>query len=293
MKFADGAIWYLTIGQYSGTERLNAEDLGKSEDDIPEIFRLGRKYLIPESERRVLAVRSAITSMMDSVGTPFVIRGCWFVPNKNLIAADNLYKAISERQNERVEDFIERLPMIKVKRIQQYPVLAEAEWPSPEEIRRKFYIRRMVFKIDDLDLTETDPEELIEAKKEFQEELRRSYQELKNQILKKAHLAIIEVCDEIAKKILDTGDSITKTTLKKPLRVLAEYEKVAELLDSQQIKDKVQEVKQTMEGVTAKDLKESWATAESFAQAMRTIGDDLGDLTGINIKGEMKRKVVY
>lgn len=294
LLFNNGTVWAMSTSAWTGTDALLAEDLGKSDDEIPDIFRLGRKYLLSRDWRiKMRGSRSKINGLFSRIGQPFFLRGAYFVPNKNLIMAQEGWKKIEEYQKSIVDDLIENLPQIKADRIEKYPVLETAVWPNEQQVRTRFALKRVVFEVTGTSIKEGDVNDLIAAKSEFQKELKEEYENLKREILAEAHLAIVENCEEIAKKILETGDKVTKATLKKPRQIIDQYDNVASILDADEIRTEVDKLKTTVLLAEAKEIREDWAVAKNFAAAMRTIGENIGDLSGINREGRAKRKVEF
>ena len=237
--------------------------------------------------------RSKINGLFNRIGQPFFLRGAYFVPNANLLVAREGWTKIEEYQQANVNDLVENLNQIMLDRIEQYPVLAKATWPTEQQIRSRFALKRIVFEVTGTSAKEGDVDDLIMAKQEFQEELKREYDDLKREILAEAHRAIVENCEEISRKILETGDTITKTTLKKPQQIIAQYDNVASILDSDEIKAEVDKLRATVLTVEAKDIRTDWAVGKEFGTAMRAIGENIGDLSGINKEGKAKRKVDF
>jgi hypothetical protein len=293
VMFQNGAVWAISTYAWQGTDRLNAADLNKTEEDIPDIFRLGQKYLIPEETRiQLLGFRTKVQAFMKKVGVPFITRGHWFVPEKNFIPTKQGLEAINSAMGGKVEEILTDLPYIKAKMIEEYPVLAEANWPTPEQIRTRFKIKYVTFEITSVGLGKpTDPQEMVEARAEFRSNLDSAFDELKNNILSEAHAAIIDVCEDISKKILSAGDAITETTLKKPRAVIDEYMKVAELFDLDSIKVKVSELKDLVSNRSAKSLRMDWEVRKEFGESMKKMGETIGNLSGVSLDGRVKRTI--
>lgn len=292
LVFENGTVWAVSTSTWGGNDKLRAADLGLEESEVEDIFKLGSKSLISDNTRIYLqGTRSKVQGLMGRLGRPFFLRGAYFIPNRALTLAQEGLNKIKIEQGERVEAFIQKYEEVKADRINQYPVLKDADWPTPEKIRRAFNIRFLVFEVRGASVTETDPAELIEAKKKFAQELNGAYEELKDEILKEAHKAIVDTCEDIAAKILESGDKITQATLKKPKSVIEKYLNVASIFDSDAIRKEIDRLKETLEGVEAKDIRTDNVTAERFAQSMRKLGDDIGDLSGYNSEGRLKRKL--
>ena len=282
-------VWSVSSSAWSGTDRLNAEDLGLEE--VEDIFKLGKKNLIPDDERVSLRRASQqVNALLASQGKSFLnLRGAYIIPDSKLISVNEGIERIIEKNQEILDNFLERYPMIKTEMIAEYPVLANANWPTEEKIRRKFRIHKNVFQVSGVNVNEADPLDLIAAKRHFQQELSQSYDEMVREILREAHQAIIDVCEDLTKRILETGDKVTETTLKKPKKIIEQYMNIAEVFDHREMLDEIHRLKTVVDQANAKEIREDYAMAQEFANAVREVGSNVGDLSGINAEGQRKR----
>ncbi len=282
-------VWSVSSSAWTGTDKLNAEDLGLEE--VEDIFKLGKKNLIPDDERVNLRRASQqVNALLASQGKSFLnLRGAYIIPDSKLVAVDEGIEKIIEKNREILEDFLTRYEEIKADMIEAYPVLANAKWPSQDKIRRKFRIHKNVFRVEGVNVNEADPLDLIAAKRKSQIDLAESYDEMVAEILKEAHNAIILVCEDLTKRILETGNKVTETTLKKPRRIIEQYMNVAEVFDHTGILDEVSKLKRVVEEADAKEIREEWHVAQAFAESVKEIGSNVGDLSGINANGQRKR----
>jgi hypothetical protein len=79
--FAEGVLVDIDCGYWSGMKKLQAKDLGLNEDELPEVFSLGRKRLVPTealSDIRHLEGRARDT--VDAHSFKFPIGKAAFVP---------------------------------------------------------------------------------------------------------------------------------------------------------------------------------------------------------------------
>ena len=288
--FENGTVWAVSTSGWSGNDRLEAGDLGIEEKDVLDIFRLGNKKLLPDAVRiRLHGARSQVQGLMMRVGRPFFIRGCYFIPDKSLLGALEGLKMVRLRQEQEVSRFLDGYENVKRQMIADYPVLESATWPSPEQIRAQFDVRWVVFQVTGTEAKSSDPEELIQAKREFQAELKAEYENLKTEILKEAHVALVEACKEIADKILQTGEKITETSLKKPRGIIDQYLAVASLFDSQAIRREVERLQEVIDSASAKSIRERPIVARTFAASIKSLGESIGDLSGYSSDGRVKR----
>jgi len=292
LLFENGTVWAVSTSGWRGADSLSADDLGKNASEIPDIFKLGSKYLIPDEVRISLNGASCkVAAFMSRIGKPFFLKGAWFVPDKHLLAAREGIETIRQEQHAVVEDMLSHYPDIKQEMIEKYPVLVNANWPTEDKIRDRFSIRYIVFEVSGAEAKQADPAELIEAKRQFRAELRQAYEDYKNEILREAHDAIIEVCEEINRKIMQTGEKITEATLRKPRRIIDDYMTVASIFDLDEVKAEVAKLKNQLDNAVAKEIREDWSVQKEFAKSLKALGETIGDLSGYNREGRLKRQV--
>jgi hypothetical protein len=83
-----GTVWIVNTSIWTGADKLQADDLGKESEDIPDIVRLGNKYMIPHEWRLKLQTpRGKIAGLMTRIGRSFFINGAYFVPDSKLLLA--------------------------------------------------------------------------------------------------------------------------------------------------------------------------------------------------------------
>lgn len=294
----NGTIWIVSTSGWTGNDRLRANDLGLSEDQVPDdLFKLGNKHLISDEWRiKLTGTSSKLSAFMQRVGRPTPLgRGIYWIPDglngENLMLAVQGFERIETEQQAVVQGFLSVYEEEKASRIQQYPVLADAVWPTPSQILSKFRVRKIVLQgLEGVGVKETDPTDLIAAKQVFNAELQSAYEEYVQGILQEIHEAIIDSCIELHEKVMEAGDKVTETTLKKPRAVLDKYLTIARWFDLDQVTQAVVDLKTTL-AQKAKPIRDDWSVRQEFAEAIRVQADQIGDLVGINSQGRTKRKV--
>lgn len=283
--YDNGTVWNIKTSAWTGADKLEAKDIGKDNEDIPEIFKLGYKYLVPHETRVALsAPRGKVQALMMRFAKPFFIRGCWFVPNKNFFIVQEGLNKIKEEQNQVVDNLINSLPEIQAKMQAQYPELDNTTWPSDKTIREKFGIRWTLFEIKQSEIYETDDDILAEAKKQFQNELEKEYNELKTTLLMDAHTEIIKGISNLSKKILEStqdGKRLSQASINKAHKIVDSYESVASIFDLDSIKAKVQELKDKLNSTNADILRQSEVLRKDFVDAITKVGQDIAEISPI------------
>lgn len=289
--FDQGTVWVISIRGWAGKDRLRASDIGKEDTDILDIIELGRKKLIPDEVRiKLLKPRSQVTSLMNRLARPFFIRGAYYVANKNFIPIKEGLEAIRKNQAIIVQDLIDNMPEIMAEMIEKYPILADATWPTDQQIKDRFSLDWHVCEINGTSAKDTDPEELLAAKMEFQTELKGAYESYKNEILRETQQAIIDACHDISEKI-HAGVNITESTLKKPRRIVEDYLNVAEIFDLDEVKTEVNKLQSELNNANALKIRSNWQEGKAFAETMRFMANNIGDMVGLSKSGQPKRVV--
>jgi len=287
----NSTIWITSVSSWSGKDKLTAADLGKHPDDILEIMNLGNKSLLMDDVRVGLhKASSQLTTLFSSIGKRFFIRGAWLVPNSHFMLAKTGVEKIRGDQGVFVEDLIDNIEDIKSEMIERFPILVDAKWPTDNQIRNRFSVQWHVCEIHGAEISEADPEELAQAKFEFQQELTKTYEEYSEQILQETKVAILDAIHEISKKIED-GQKITAATMKKPQRVIEDYLNIAQIFSLEDVQGEVLRLKSELESTDAADIRGNWDFAQEFAGTIKGMANSIGDLSGLSSDGTVKRVV--
>jgi hypothetical protein len=284
-------VWSINSSGWNAKARLMADDLDLNPVDIDTNVKLGHKDMLPERERVTLNQSSGqVQSFMKLVSRPFFGRALYAVPDNKLIACQQGLTRIREAQRERVEDFLTRYLDVMKSQILKHPNLANAQWPTAQEIRSSFDVRWTVFQVSAADARPTDPQELVEAKQQFKQDLTEAYEELKDEILGESYKAMLENIDLFNER-LTAGEKLTETNFKKPRQVIEQYLSIASVFDLPQVRAKVEELSSLMDGTNAKTLRERPLSAKIFTSKLSEIGEALTTLTGYSKDGRLKRKL--
>ena len=282
-------IWAISTSSARFKARLTPEDLNLQESDIDRNVKLGQKNMISDKDRVYLnQATGQVHSFMKLVSRRFFGRGLYAVPEKKILACQEGLKRIREAQAERVEEFLTRYPQEQEKQKAEHPNLVNEEWPTPQEVRDFFSITWKVFQLSAVEAKTTDPDELIQAKAQFQEDLKQGYEDLKNEILGQSYQEILTTIDGISAK-LDAGEKITETNFKRPKAVIDQYLSISSIFDLPEITEKVKEIKAIIEGTPAQQIRDRRAVAKFFGEKIKTLSADLETMTGYSKDGRLKR----
>jgi len=287
-------LWVIQTKGWPGTEKLIPEDLNIQDVDVDEIFKLGRKDLIPYEWRvKLNRPRTKITYGMEKVikAKRHIVSSIWAVPNSKLEITDKWIQAVIQEQKDVVEEFISQYEDVKNQMINNHSSLTEECYPTVDKIRNEYKIIPFVFQTSATKIDKADPQDLIAIKEKYAEKYENNIRELTDVYVNKAHEQIIEVCRDITNRIMDGGKKVTKTTLKKPLELVKEYEAIASLFDDEKIKSEVNALKALVSSTSADQIRRKGPVSEKFAEAIASIGKNIGDLSGVSENGRVKRKL--
>ena len=137
-----GILVQIQGGVWSMEAKLQASDIGKSSQEIPEFVSLGKKRLFSTKEKnRFLNIVSRARNSAERLGFPFFITGSFFIPFANY---DRLKDSVEvERANffARVDEFIERYDERRSQFLdihEDHRQLLEDHYPDPEAVRNMF-----------------------------------------------------------------------------------------------------------------------------------------------------------
>lgn len=105
---------------------------------------------------------------------------------------------------------------------------------------------------------------------------------MKLQILKEAHAEIVNGIVALGNKILESsqdGKRLTKASINKVGKIIADYESVAEIFDIQDIKNKVNELKEEVNKADADTLKSSEDERIKFIDNIVNIGVEIDKIS--------------
>lgn len=288
-----------STGGWTGKNRLMAKDLGKEEDEIPDCFKLGNKDLLdPETRAKLQRPAARVQSLMDRFCKPFIVgRGIHFCPNSKLTMVLEGLRAIKQEMGETVEAFLsggepfgKDYETYKEWRVAEYPVLADAHWPTPDQIRKRFTLAWVAMQMQVAAPTAVDLEEVVAAKKASEESLKEAYDQWADLVLLDAQKAILETCADLREKV-EKGEKITASSLKKPKRVIEDYLNVAHIFDLAEVKEKVTELQNLIDATDTAEIRGDFQVGQQFAEALKNLGANIGDLSGLSEDGHVKRIV--
>jgi hypothetical protein len=174
--FSEGVLVDLDVGFWSGQKKLAAKDLGLDEKELPEVFSLGRKRLVPtEALGEIRRIESRAREAVEQNSHKFPIGGAQFVPIKRFVTlaaaldglkaefdreADAFCKGYQKFQDEVRPEYGKAADLAyeihkdrhggRLSRADftaNFVAALEAAYPSPVGLRERFHFTWSVFEI--------------------------------------------------------------------------------------------------------------------------------------------------
>lgn len=303
--FLDGVLIDLGISYWRGKRPLSAQDLGVEPEDVPEIFSLGRKLVIPkEAVARFDRVQARAYYLIDQFTFPFPTGRSRFVPYSVLPQVLEELKELRGRFEQEIDRFLDKYDEYRQQMVEKYPEHREAlerGYTPAKELRKRFHFTQALYEVslpknirfkavDERDArADADARRLalVQAeesyRKEFQAQIDQFLSSSVGNLRATVGTAVVQLAERIKK-----GDLITKQSLDTVRRAIDRFRDLNFAGDSE-VESKLTELEALMP--TSKD---KFNEAE-FKQAFQTSLDSaLSTITESDISkvtGEYKRRV--
>jgi len=200
----------LSIGCWPGQVKLNPADLGLTDQDIPEIVRLGAKRLYPEETRKGFSkIGMAARNWLTKWSYAYLVDSVRAIPVSRLVETTAKLTEFRQQYNEAADMFAAEYYDIQNDWRKNYPDLwptLAGHYPPAGVVRSRFHLSWTVFNL-------TSPEvpagvssaEAIKAFKLAQEDIKKKYTEF-------VSLAVADLRQKVADTVahlmakLESGD---------------------------------------------------------------------------------------
>ena len=146
-----GTLVQIRSGMWSMETSLDAEDIDKQDDEIPNFVNLGSKRLFPKDVRnRFTRIPTRARSMTNRFGFDFFLTGAYFVPNSALEGLLPELEKLQTQFYEEVETFTQRYDTARISFLNEYPDhrgKLEPYYPPVEDVRSRFYMNVWCYKV--------------------------------------------------------------------------------------------------------------------------------------------------
>jgi hypothetical protein len=291
--FDDGVLIDLNVRHWSGQKKLKAEDLDISVDKVPDIFSLGRKYLVPKESINLFATMDTrARRLVESLSFAFPVGSTRFVPKNVLMELlDKLEDNKADYYHE-VEAFINSYAVQRTEmqaKYYKYWASLEPLYPRTQDLWNKFSFGYSIFEMKAPRSFNTTSRRKLKAQDEAMERYR---SQLNNQMDNFAQDVVMqlrsdaaELCNNIVEKIKN-GDAVTERSMNVLRKAVEKFEKLNFVGDVRV---------ETM----LQDLRSQWLTQDitefnrdGFKAALEAVvrsADNVNDISSVT--GTYKRKL--
>lgn len=293
MNFKDGVLCTLHVSRWSGAKKLDPSDLGLRPEDIPEFMRLGRKLLIPQEERNVFVqIEQNARNALDRESFPFPVGGARFVPRNRILKADQDLRGYQQQYQYAVDSFIERYHLIREEMLQRYPEhreKLEPFYPASHWVQRSFAFSWTVFEIGETGIREGETAEVYE---EFRKNLREQFDKFLGEVVIDLRYQVQETCGKIAQKV-EKGEVITQQGIQSVQNIIKKFENL-NFVGDEKIEIELNRLRETLNGTTAKDLKENDALKAMLGNVAEGVAREAADISDVStVTGGYKRRLEF
>lgn len=287
--FDDGVLIDLDVGCWSGHSTLRPEDLGLRKDQVPDIFKLGRKRLVAIGALApIKQVERQAREFLRGWGFRFPIAGARFVPKGSLGTVVERMDTLEKDFHHEVQVFLEHYDGHKEQMLQKYAAYRqalEAYYPTPDALERTFSFNYVIY-------ATAVPEEAglsAERRNALQERMAAFTDEVVSELRKQTQVLFQKVAAKLAR-----GEIVKQGTFEK-IRLFTQRFELLNFLDDREILDRLRRLRIMVDnlGGAALDV----TTAPDLRTGIQTAVDDLvkaaGDLSDIDkVTGDYKRRIL-
>jgi len=294
--FADGVLIDLDIRRWSGQKKLVPVDLDLKEEEVPDIFSLGRKYLVPKSVINYFAaLEQRARRLLDQNSFAFPIGSTRYVPKNNVLELLQALDQMKEEFYREVDAFINDYDVLREKMKKDYPKYTNSllpYYPSPAEVRSKFSFNYVIYNISaPAELAEVSKEELLAQRQAFErykQELDRQVDDFLREVVVQLRAEAAELCAKMADKI-SKGEVISAKTLKSFYDLTEKYKQMNFVGDTK-VEKMLSEFQKKYLTSYSKEASEDYL--EQFKGALQNIVKAASNTSDINrVTGGYKRRI--
>lgn len=300
--FQDGFLVSVHVSKWSMSTSLNKEDVKFSDkDEVPAIFKLGRKMLIEQEVFNQFGrLESRARRYLDSHSFNFHIAEAHFVPKKKIaVVLDTLDKFKQEYLALR-DNFVENYEAHKTKVLETYVDLADelrGEYPDAKDIKGKFDFNVSLFELRmPQELGEVDIQSLITrdkaeatVKQEMENRLKDHYKQSLTKIETFTQEAatvlrgqVVSMCKTVKDKIA-SGEVVSKRNIQMIREEIANF-RTLNFFEDKAVEDELDKLGQIVAGnvnyKTDKEALEELNAALGGVMERATNISDLADISG-------------
>lgn len=280
--FEKGMLINLKIGFWAARNKLSEDDLG----DLPKEIVRGVYDLLDNKEKLedITSAQNKLRNLVKSCTIPFPIDGVYFILGKDIEKVLDMIKEKKEEIKSLTEEFVNDYENLISSYSEKYPKFferAKTKYPLKQEIADRFYVSYRMFQINvpSKKLSFISPELYKEEMNKFKNEV----EEMKKEVLNLIYNEIVERISNLQRQCIDGKPS--QRTLNNLQELFERVENLySDFIDRKDFKDMINEVKKSVNGVDAKELRNDQKFKTEFAKKMKSVLNDLKNLPDVKSK---------
>lgn len=301
----DGCLVDLRISYWRGKRPLAAQDLGLTEDQVPDIFSLGRKLVIPkEALARFERVDARAHYLIDQFTFPFPTGHSRFIPYSVLPQVLEELKGMKKDFEERISSFLDNYEQYRKDMLDKYPEYAEAlsrGYSSASDVRKRFHYdytlyevslpRDIRFKaVEERDAV-ADAEAKRKALEQAEEEYKRQFQAQIDSFLSssvgKLREAVGNAVANLSERV-QKGEVVSKSSLDSLKRTIERF-RALNFVGDNEVESKLAGLERLIPD-SGKKFKEA-EFKQAFTTALGSVTSSLLESDISTVTGEYRRKL--
>jgi len=293
--FDEGILIDLNINMWGARKKLRASDLGLDSDEIPDIFSLGRKWMIDKRYMsNIKSIALAANRFVNNFALPFPIRGVYFVPKEYIGDVIQGLEKYRKQYNEAVNVFVDDGYVESVKNVKS---LYEKHWdnmkqhyPTASNLRSMFNFSWNMFQ---LSLPENGG---VLSESEIREE-RNKIKGMVNDFAESCATILRQNIFELANNLksrFDEGKIFKKNSIENILDLCNRIDGGLNFFDDTEITKTTAKLRDMFNGVTADEIRDDEKIKKSLSKELRKVVNDVEKIDDMTeIVKSYKRKVSF
>jgi len=289
--FKDGILVALNIGKWSAAKKLNPDDLGLSNEQVPEFVRLGRKLLIPEEERnKFTQIENNARNALERNSFAFPVGNARFVPRQKILEVDAKLREYQTSYLGAMESFLDRYHLIRDEMLQKYSEYRdrlEPFYPAAHQIRRLFSFSWNAFEIGESGLREG---ETVEAYERFKENLKSQFDQFLNEVVIDLRFQVQECCLRVAERVA-RGEIVNGNSIKS-LNMIIDKFMTLNFVGDNKTEGQLKSLRATLQTTDVDALKESEELRKQLGAMAAGIAKEAAEISDVSVvTGNYKRRL--
>jgi hypothetical protein len=302
--FTSGTLIDLSISYWRGRKALQPRDLGLRPEDVPAIYSLGKKLLLPKAV--IVAFRSIeekAAYLIESASFSFPIARLRFLPRAKVAEVVAGLEAYRTEFLEQKRHLIREYDNLREQMLRDHPKYRnalEGYYPSRRALERCFDFHWDLFALAlprDLPVVRVTAEKVSReerarqvAAQRYQERIKQQVDGFLDDVVQTLRSKTVDLCRHVATKI-EKGELITEATINSVKDWITRFESL-NFINDQPVAKQLASLRKTLGTRTAKEYREDEDAASVLGKALTGIVENVSRIADISaITGTYKRRI--